>query len=255
MTIRFFSRYWRGVIMVLLLEPIALAMGATPISLEPPESGGYILDHARLITDKGEREIHALADAFHTEQNIPLVVITIDSMDDHSRFRYDIETFARKLFNQWGRDPQFALRDSWRRGVMLLVSKNDRKARIELGFDWAGRYNVQCQRIMDQLIVPEFREKRYSTGVLQGVIGVRAMSRGKELPKWSSEDIRAVLGIGALLGGLSLLILIGHMIESRLPSGQCGRYQRDHDYGSSSYGGGSSSGSDYGGGGGATGSW
>lgn len=255
MTKGFFSLSWRGLLLVILLEPIALAMGATPISLEPPESGVYILDHARLITDKGEREIHALAEVFLTQQNIPLVVVTIDSMDDHSRFRYDIETFAYKVFNQWGRDARFEFKDRWRRGVLLLVSKNDRKARIELGFDWAGRYNVQCQRIMDQLIIPEFREKRYSTGILQGVVGLKAMSRGKELPKWSPEDIKGLLVFGALLGGLGLLALLGHITEGRLPSGRRRRYQRDHDYGSSSYGGGSSSGSDYGGGGGAAGSW
>ena len=57
------------------------------------------------------------------------------------------------------------------------------KARIELGRSWAGTHDVQSEQIMRQLIIPEFKDRRYSQGILAGVRGLDAMARGLALPK------------------------------------------------------------------------
>lgn len=237
--------------LVVLAGLLSHTAQAASIPLEPPEAGAYILDNAKLITDKNENLIRAICDDLLARQEMPLVVVTIDSMERMGGPRDAIEDFARRLFDQWGRDDRFPYRASWRRGIILLVSKEDRKARIELGAHWAGQYNVQSQRVMDQLIIPAFKEGHFSRGIYQGVEGLEAMSRGVELPEWTSEDIEALIGIAGLLGGLGILTYLSVKLEGgSRRSGVRSIY--DDNYGRSSS---SSSSSDSGGGGGATGSW
>ena len=45
--------------------------------------------------------------------------------------------FARALFDQWGVGHPQAHGQSWDTGILVVVSKDDRKARIELGGGWA----------------------------------------------------------------------------------------------------------------------
>ena len=183
MVIRGCIHAWQVAGMLTVLGLISSTTHAAPIQLNPPEAGAYVLDNARLITDKNENLIQAICDDLLTKQDMPLVVVTIDSMKSLGRPRDSIEDFARKLFYQWGRDDRFPYEAAWRRGILLLVSHGDRKARIELGADWAGQYDEQCQRVMDQLIIPAFKEGSFSRGIHQGVVGLEAMSRGEELPK------------------------------------------------------------------------
>jgi uncharacterized membrane protein YgcG len=210
---------------------------------------------------------------------MPLVVVSIKSMVALGWYRGSIESFARALFEQWGRDPDFAFAASWRRGILLVVSEGDRKARIELGADWAGQYDEQCQRVMDQLMVPAFVEGNYASGIHQGVSGLLAMSRGVELPNplWKTLllVVLAIVGLpGMIIGGLYTQNLLEkkmypvayaeRMEALRLEEAKAAnkrkrrRRKKGDDYDdehlrSKDYDSGSDSSS--GGGGGATGSW
>lgn len=271
---------WVRLSMVAVWWLIAVNGAAAPIDLGPPEKGTFILDGAGMVIEKHEDAIRALCTELLAEQNMPLVVVTIDSMADVGRRRDTIEEFALKLFYQWGRDPNFAFKDSWRRGILLVVSEGDRKARIELGADWAGQYDEPCQRVMDQLMVPEFKEGSYSTGILQGVSGLVAMSRGEELPEYS-DGIPDAVWLFLSMVGLVTFIILGlqfqdwlekkwdpeayaermewlRLEEAKAATKRKRRRKKGRDYDddhlrSSSYDSGSSS--DFGGGGGATGSW
>jgi uncharacterized protein len=89
-----------------------------------------------------------------------------------------IEKYAESLFNEWGigfKDRNY--------GILLLVSKGDRKARIELGEGWGHKNDVQSQDIMDNLIIRQFKSGNFSVGILDGVRGLDAMARGLSLPR------------------------------------------------------------------------
>ena len=114
-----------------------------------------------------------------------------------------IETFARELFDQWGIGHEAAGGESWNRGILLLVSKSDRQARIELGAAWEGKYNDECNQVMQQRIIPHFKEDAYSAGILEGVIGLEALIQGDALPpepKESQPLYEFVLLIAAAVG-------------------------------------------------------
>ncbi|MCZ6794733.1 MAG: TPM domain-containing protein [Planctomycetota bacterium] len=66
--------------------------------------------------------------------------------------------------------------------MVLLVSVNDRQARIELGAGWGHEKDSVCRRVMDEHIVPRFQEEDFSGGILAGVRALDRMARGKPLP-------------------------------------------------------------------------
>ena len=89
------------------------------------------------------------ADQLLTETATPISVVTIDRMSDHVNKSLRIETFAHFLFDQWEignvdldcLDPKDA-----NKGVLLLVSEGDRKARIQLGAGWGREMDRHCQK-------------------------------------------------------------------------------------------------------------
>ena len=56
---------------------------------------------------------------------------------------------------------------------MLLVARDDRQVRIELGTGFDPSMDRQMQSLIDTLMLPEFREGRFGPGITAGVDGLR----------------------------------------------------------------------------------
>jgi len=219
-----------------------------------PTSENFYVDEAGLIAQGEGKAINEVAGALLRDDRVSLIVVTISSLTAHNAAGYTIERYAFELFNEWGIGSE---RRNY--GMLLLVSKGDRRARIELGSAWGHSYNVKAQEVMSTLIIPRFKEGNYSEGILAGVRGMDAMARGLALPKpkqpwWTIPLILAVLGLiiavivslfknGQKGWGWALIALLGvilfFLIRSALQSRGSG----------GAFGGG------YSGGGGASGSW
>jgi uncharacterized protein len=76
-----------------------------------------------------------------------------------------IEEYAVKLFEKWGVGK--ADKDN---GVLLLVSMQERKVRIEVGYGLEGVItDLEAGNIINDIIVPRFKENDYNAGVYDGV--------------------------------------------------------------------------------------
>jgi uncharacterized protein len=145
---------------------------------EKPSSEHYYVDQAGLLDADTAKIIDTTAAALLTEERIPVYVVTISSLAEQDAVTHTIERYASELFDEWGIGWQHR-----NHGILLLISKGDRKARIELGADWAGRHDLQAQQIMDELIVPAFKRGDFPAGIADGVRGLDALARGLALPK------------------------------------------------------------------------
>lgn len=188
---------------------------AQEIMLERPGDRDFILDKAGLTEATTREEIRTVCDQLLTDQVIPIIVVTIDSMAQHGGQGMSIESFAQRLFNQWGIGHTEFRGASWNRGILLLVSKNDRKARIELGADWAHDFDPYCERIMQEQIIPNFKNGDFDEGIKDGVVALDAMARGLDLP----PPVRPKWLIPAMIGGIALLIFT---VVSLIRSGASG---------------------------------
>src|SRR3954463_14751677 len=87
---------------------------------------------------------------------------------------------------------QFSLRvaEAWKigrkkidDGVLLVVAKNDRHLRIEVGYGLEGALtDVTAKRIIDEIITPRFRSGDFAGGISDGVNGILRVVEGEPLP-------------------------------------------------------------------------
>jgi uncharacterized protein len=153
------------------------------ISLDRPGDREFIRDLAHLINEHDQQEIKQIADRLLTDKATPIIVVTINSMAEHVKFDMRIEPFAQQLFDQWALGVAKINGQDWNTGILLLVSKGDRKARIELGAGWRRDHDRDAQQIMDQIIIPQFKQGDFSGGILAGVQALDKMARGLKMPQ------------------------------------------------------------------------
>ncbi|QDV18879.1 hypothetical protein Pan153_35400 [Gimesia panareensis] len=155
---------------------------ALELTLEPPGDREFVRDLAGMLDEPTKKKIQEICDKLLTDKATPIIVVTIDSMAQYGGADMRIETFATILFNQWEIGHAKLNDQDWNTGILLLVSKNDRKARIELGAGWGRQEDAQCRQIMDDYIIPHFKQGQFSQGILAGVEALDKMARKMALP-------------------------------------------------------------------------
>lgn len=146
---------------LIVVTPLA-AVGQT----YPDYDEIYVNDFADLLPSGDENRIRSKLQALRDDHGIEFTVVTIDLMSDYG-YVGAIEPFATGLFNNWGVGN--AARND---GVMMLVSRYDRQMRIEVGSGYGTTKNAPMKRIIDNVILPEFRNDDYAAGITNGVDAV-----------------------------------------------------------------------------------
>jgi len=127
----------------------------------------YVNDFANLLTAKDAITIRTALAKLRDDAGVHTVVVTIRSIHGYGTGDQTVESFATNLFNGWG------IGDRVRNdGVLILVAVKDRKVRIELGSGYGESYNEQMQSVINQRMLPHFKEKNYSLGVMEGTDSV-----------------------------------------------------------------------------------
>ena len=185
--------------------------GSAPVLFPAaPPSGGIVVDEARLIAPLDQVDLEGLAIALRRDRGYPITVVTIQSLSAYGATGYTIERYASEMLKAWPADPE---RQGY--GLTLLVSADDRLARIELGSAWRGTHDGRVREITDRLILPALRRGDLSKGILAGVRGLDAVGRGFRLPGewfgWMLPEPLAPLAqpwwlIPAIVVGVPLLI-------------------------------------------------
>jgi uncharacterized protein len=152
-------------IALLLLLPLGWA-GAKDI----PRLTGRIVDTASLIQEDQRQRIEAQLADFEKQTGDQIAVLTVDSLDGEA-----IEDFANKVGRAWalgqkGKD----------NGAILLVSKADRKMRIEVGYGLEPVLtDLQTSIIQNQVIIPHFKQGDFGGGIAAGVDAILSTIQGK----------------------------------------------------------------------------
>lgn len=141
---------------------------ALPVSAQelPDWTATSINDVAELLTPEDARTIDQALIALQGETGTQGTVVTLPD-----RARYGgtdgLESFATRLFNDWGVGE--AERND---GFMLLVLRDDREVRIELGAGYPRAADAGAQAIIDDTILPDFRAGTMSEGIRDGTLAI-----------------------------------------------------------------------------------
>ncbi|MCI0356155.1 MAG: TPM domain-containing protein [Acidobacteria bacterium] len=226
---------------------LAAAAAAQMFPVRPME-GEFVIDEGNLIQPADREQIKQISAALLKERGNPIIVVTIPSLAKYGGS--DIDSYALGMFNAWGIGARVQSK-----GILLLVAVADRKARIELGEGYAHTQDTLATEIMQEIIVPKFKNQEYSAGIRDGVHALDNLARGmpvKAAPWWYAALFWGLIILGILAAislirsgrsgwGWLLLTLIFFTIIGIFVMGGRGK--------GTSFGGGR------GGGGGATGSW
>lgn len=148
-----------------LLLWLMLALPAAAQSL-PDWDYTSINDFAGLLTNDDTRVLDQALIALHADTGVEGTVVTIKDRQAHGG-NSGLEAFATRLFNYWG------VGDKRRNdGFMVMVLRDNREARIELGAGYPPAYDSIAQQIMDNEMLPAFRNGYYSTGLRHGTLAV-----------------------------------------------------------------------------------
>ena len=113
----------------------------------------------------------------------------------------DIEGYANQLFRAWKLG-----RKDVNDGILLVVAKDDRKVRIEVGYGLEGIVtDLLAHRIIEEQITPAFRQGDFAGGVQQGVDALTVLVDGGDLPQLAGAGINPqfmALLAALILGGL-----------------------------------------------------
>jgi len=109
-------------------------------------------------------------DAYNDSTSSAIVIVTVNNLDG-----YDIAEVSLKYLRDWG----IGTKDK-NNGVVILVSKEDHKARIETGYGMEGVIpDVTAKEIIDDKMIPAFKENDYYRGFDNAVDAVIQAAAGE----------------------------------------------------------------------------
>lgn len=151
-----------------LVMVVALAAAA----LEVPYLGGRVNDLAGMLSDDFEVRLTRQLEALEQETGAQVVVLTVATLDGDP-----LEDFAIRVAETW----QLG-RSGVDDGVLLLIARDERQIRIEVGYGLEGAIpDAVAHRIISGLITPRFREGDFDGGVEAAAGAIAAAVRGEEL--------------------------------------------------------------------------
>lgn len=236
---------------VVVLSVVLLALGLEV----PPRPLGRITDLTNTLTSQQIASLEAKLASFERETTNQIAVLLIPTLAGDSLEDYSIRLAEKWKIGQAGKD----------NGVILLIVKNDRKLRIEVGYGLEGALpDALAKTIITQEIAPRFRQGDFYGGIAQGLSAIIQATKGeyKARPKQRSSASWVTRNL-TLIFFLAFALMV---IISAVTGMSRNAYRRKGYRGWSwSSGGGSWSGSSGGGGfsggggsfggGGASGSW
>ena len=131
----------------------------------PPVPDGPVYDGADVLSPETEAQLDAELRAYNAQTGRAIIVATVPNLGGAS-----IESYATGLFSTWGIGG--AKRDT---GLLLLIARDDRKLRIEVGYGLHGYFGgIMAGRVINDVISPRLREGNFDAGVTDGVAAILA---------------------------------------------------------------------------------
>lgn len=183
----------RAWLLALLFALLFLAFWPLPGSAQDlPALTGRVVDLAELIGPAAETALTARLAAFEKKSSDQIVVATVPGLGGEA-----IEPYANRLFRAWklGRGAE-------NNGVLLLVARDDRRMRIEVGYGLEGTLtDLDSKLIIENTLVPAFRAGDFAGGITAAADRIIAVLEGDPAGLEARRDEAGEAGGGEAQGG------------------------------------------------------
>lgn len=189
----------------LLVAALLFSAAATAEPQIPPLNG-RVVDAAHILSDAAEAQLTQKLATHEANTSNQLVVLTVPDLQG-----YDVASFALEAARSWQLGQQ-----ELNNGILLLVARDERKIRIEVGYGLEGDLpDASAKRIIQSLIRPAFKQGNFDQGVSDGVDAIVGTIDGSYTPpkKTSSKMDTPLIPLG-FMG----LFGLGHFLQGRVDS-------------------------------------
>lgn len=161
---------WRRFLIIFSLI-ISLTVGFSARAYSSPgKPTGFVNDFAGKLNADQKNSLETKIKGFSASTSNEISVVIIKSLDGDT-----IENYANKLFADWkiGEDKK----DN---GVLVLISINDKKMRIEPGYGLEGALpDITCGQIITKTMRPAFQAGDYYKGIDGAVDNIISATKGE----------------------------------------------------------------------------
>jgi uncharacterized protein len=236
------NRFQREAASLLAFLIVVLFVTSLP-AVEAPPLNGRVNDYAGLMPRERARMLEQRLEQFENSTGHQIVVLTVPSLEGE-----DIEGFGIKVADKWKIGKK-----GFDNGAILIISQKDRHLRIEVGYGLEGVLpDAIANRIIQEQIVPRFRNGDFPGGIEAGVDAIMKVTQGEALPV--AQRRKPGSSIPLPFGLVWILILLAIFLLHALAYRNTGLWStggRRRYYGSGPFfGGGFGGGGGWGGGGG-----
>ena len=171
----------------------ATSVGPAPASIPaPPPKNQWVVDEAGLLDSAGRQVVDSITRS-RAQAGMPVFVLTIRSVAAHDSTDLPFEQFSKQTFA------------AWRKGVagsdhaaLLLVSADDRLARIETGPAWGRDHDAMLQRIIEDAIQPSFSRNSLDQGIPTATHEITWVLQAPPVSPWMRDGM---MGAGVVAAG------------------------------------------------------
>ena len=152
---------------------LSFCAGLAYAEVEVPDLTRRVTDLTGTLASDTVNRLESTLAQFESAKGSQIAVLMLPSTKPE-----DIAEFGIRVADQWkiGRK---GVDD----GVILIVAKEDRRVRIEVGYGLEGVIpDVTAKRIIEEDIVPRFKQGDFSGGVEAGVSRMMRLIEGEPLP-------------------------------------------------------------------------
>ena len=136
-----------------------------PTSSFPVKPEGWVSDFERILTQAQINYLDSMIDLHQNETTNQIAIVTSALDTSVIKSEEDFNNYSLSLFNEWGVGTKE--KDN---GVGILISMNLKRIRIEIGKGLVTKFtNEESKKIIDSVIVPEFRKAEYFAGISKGL--------------------------------------------------------------------------------------
>lgn len=209
---------WRGTCLLLLLSFGLVIFHQPPetYALAVPALTARVNDYANALSPATRQQLENVLAQLEKSDSTQIAVLIIPSLEGEN-----LEDFSLQVVEQWQLGQK-----SLDNGALLLIAKDDRKLRIEVGYGLEGVLtDLKSSRIIRNIITPQFRNGNFDQGVIDGVSAMTAVVRGEFSEQLVDDSGQGSEGdmAGFVLFLLFALFNIGKMLSrNKLMAGTIG---------------------------------
>ena len=200
---------WVALVFLQSLVFLPLPVWAQPL-VAVPALTGRVVDLVNSLSSEQKQSLEARLQAFEQRKGSQIAVLIIAKTQPET-----IEQYTIRVAEQW----QLG-RKRVDDGAILLVAKEERALRIEVGYGLEGALSdVICKRIIDEQILPRFRQDDFYGGISAGVDAMMRVVDGEALPP-PYLDTQSLGTIGALPLVFIAAIIMGALMRKLFGRGK-----------------------------------